>query len=176
MPRLNPVELANMSPEARRIYDVITSTRKGGLGGPFSVWIHAPSLAEPANLLHNAFRVDGKLDRRLFEMLILIVANEYKAQYVWSHHKAQAMKVGLSADIIENIGDGQRPTFTRAEEETLYETTVELLRRKTLDSDAYDRALRTFGATLLIEVVSAVGFYSMVCLLVNSFDVPARSH
>jgi 4-carboxymuconolactone decarboxylase len=161
-----------MTPDQRRIYDIVTSTRKGGLGGPFSVWAHVPALAEPANLLHNSFRLTGTLDRRLFEMLILIVAHEFGARYVWSHHVRQALSVGLEQEIIDAIEKGQTPVLEQGEEQVVYETVKELLRTKTLDAASFSTARETLGVSLLIELVSAVGFYSMVSLTVNAFDVP----
>jgi 4-carboxymuconolactone decarboxylase len=176
MPRLPSLSPEHLSESQRRVYDVITSTRKGGLGGPFSVWIHLPTLAEPANLMHNAFRLDGSLDRLLFEMLILIVAHEYRAAYVWAHHKAQALRIGLDPSLVEAIEADRRPSFTIRPQEIVYDATVELLANKTLASASYEAAANAFGEAILIEIVSAVGFYSMVCLLVNSFEVPATTH
>jgi len=162
-----------MTPNQRRVYDIVVSTRKGGLGGPFSVWARVPALAEPANLLHNAFRLDGTLDRRLFEMMILVVAHRYQARYVWSHHVQQALRVGLEREFIDAIEKGQAPAFKRVEEQVVYETIEELLNSKTLSDASFTTARKIIGESLLIELVTAVGFYSMVSLTVNAFDVPA---
>jgi 4-carboxymuconolactone decarboxylase len=175
MSRLNPIPIDEMTPDQRRVYDIVTSTRKGGLGGPFSVWAHVPALAEPANLLHNAFRLDGTLDRRLFEMLILIVAHEYQARYVWFHHARQALSVGLEKEIIDAIEEGREPPLGKTDEQIVYRTIIELLRSKALSDSSFASARETLGISLLIELVSAVGFYSMVSLTVNAFEVPTSA-
>jgi 4-carboxymuconolactone decarboxylase len=160
-----------MTEKQRSIHDLVASTRKGKIGGPFSVWFRVPELADPANFLHNAFRLTGALDRRLFELLILLVAHEYGARYVWTHHVGQALKAGLARATIDAIAAGQPPAFAQADEKPIYEVVRELLASKTLSGAAYDKALSVFGEALLIEIVTAVGFYSMVSLVVNSFDV-----
>lgn len=171
MARLTPLADEQMTEQQRRIRDVVSSTRKGTLGGPFSVWFRVPELAEPANLLHNAFRLTGSLDRRLFEMLILLVAHTYDANYVWTHHVGQALKAGLARSTIDAIAAGRTPDFSQADEGPLYQAVRELLTSRTLSDVSYQKALSAFGQDLLIEIVTAVGFYSTVSLVVNAFDV-----
>ncbi len=173
MSRLKQLAPDEMTVEQRRVCELITSTRKTGLGGPFSVWFRTPALAESANSLHNAFRLHGALDRQLFEMLILMVAHEFGAKYVWTFHIGQALKIGLPHAIIDAIGEGRRPNFTKEDQHLVYDLVRELLSSKSLTDHAFKKGMEAFGESLLIELVSAVGFYSTVCLLVNAFDVPA---
>lgn len=172
MARLTPIPIDEMTPDQRRVYNIITSTRKGGLGGPFSVWARVPNLAEPANLLHNAFRLNGALDRRILETMILVVAHEFQARYVWAHHVQQALRVGVEREQIDAIEKGETPAFARADEGIAFTIVKTLLRSKTLDASLFSIGRETFGEPLLIELVTAVGFYSMVSLVVNTFDVP----
>jgi 4-carboxymuconolactone decarboxylase len=174
-PRLRPLSENDMTPEQRRVGEIISGTRKG-LGGPFSVWVRTPDIAEPANLLHNAFRLDGKLDRRHFEMLILLVAREFGAKYVWTFHVGQALKAGLERSMIDAIRDGDLPDFAEPAAKLVYDLVRELLVNKTLSDASFKAGMDVLGDALLIELVSAVGFYSTVCLLVNSFDVPPPKH
>lgn len=175
MSRLKPLTESDMTPEQRRVAEIISTTRKG-LGGPFSVWVRNPAIAEPANLLHNTFRLHGKLERPLFEMLILLVAHEFGAKYVWTHHVGQALKVGLARSTIDAIGEDRVPDFTEPKARLVYDLVRELLSAKTLGDASFKTGMDVLGEALLIEVVSAVGFYSTICLLVNSFDVPAPKH
>jgi 4-carboxymuconolactone decarboxylase len=176
MARLAPLTPKQMTEKQRRIHDVVARTRKGSVGGPFSVWYRVPELAEPANLLHNAFRLNGTMDRRLFEMLILLVAHKYGAKYVWSHHVNQALKAGLARSTIDAIAGDREPRFEQHDEKFYYDVIQELLDSKTLRDATYREALSHLGEALLIEVVTAVGFYSMVSLVVNTFDVDPPAH
>jgi 4-carboxymuconolactone decarboxylase len=160
-----------MSAEQKQLYDIICATRAGHLGGPLSILIRTPHLAGAADDLHNAFRLNGKLKRRAFEMLVLMVAHHYKAAFAWVTHESLALKAGLPAQAIVAIAENRAPDFADKDEKTIHAVTERLLAQKTLDDVLYRRATEQLGSELLIETVAAVGFYSMVCLLLNSFDV-----
>src|SRR5581483_3864340 len=168
MTRLLPPALPNMTPEQKHLYDVMCATRGGNLGGPMSILIRTPHLAGAADALHNAFRLTGKLNRRAFEMLVLMVAHHYKAAFAWVTHARLALQAGLPAQSIEAIGENRTPAFADEHEKTIHAVVEHLLAQKMLDDALYRRAIEQLGAELLIETVAAVGFYSMVCLLLNS--------
>jgi len=87
MARIEQVERDKLTARQQALYDDIMRTRpRGKLSGPFSVWIHRPDIAEPANGLANCFRVSPKLDRRLIELIVLLVCRDATAQYAWSAH------------------------------------------------------------------------------------------
>jgi 4-carboxymuconolactone decarboxylase len=173
MQRLSDLDPTLMDAEQRRLFDVIAGTRAGGLGGPLSVLIRTPHIAGSADSLHNAFRLEGKLDRAAFEMLVLQVASRHEAGYAWKVHEALARKAGLPPDIIQSIERGTAPDqFQTPVQQQVYNVGAELLASRGLADATYEAAQKTLGTNLLIEVVAAVGFYSMVCLVLNAFRVP----
>jgi 4-carboxymuconolactone decarboxylase len=171
--RVAEVRYEALDAEQKRVYDIIVGSRKSGLGGPFSVLVRIPHIAEPANGLHNAFRLNGKLDRRIFELLILMVARAYTAEFAWAVHEALALKAGLDEQIIAAVRERRVPDFKGNDERLTYDLVNQLLQTKTLSSLAYQRGVDGLGLDLLLELVSAVGFYSMVCLVLNTFAVRA---
>ena len=69
MARIDQLEREKLGARQQQLYDEIMRTRpRGKLSGPFSVWIHRPDIAEPANALANCFRIAPKLDKRLIEV------------------------------------------------------------------------------------------------------------
>jgi 4-carboxymuconolactone decarboxylase len=81
MPRIEQVEREKLGARQLQLYDEIMRTRpRGKLSGPFSVWIHRPDIAEPANALANCFRVSPKLDKRLIELIVLLVCRDVSTQ------------------------------------------------------------------------------------------------
>ena len=171
--RVAEVRYEALNAEQKRVYDIIVGSRKSGLGGPFSVLVRIPHVAEPANGLHNAFRLHGKLNRRIFELLILMVARAYTAEFAWVVHEALALKAGLDEQIIAAVRERRVPDFKGNDERLTYDLVNQLLHTKTLSSSAYQQGIDGLGLDLLLELVSAVGFYSMVCLVLNTFGVPA---
>ena len=174
--RVAEVRYDELDADQKRIYDIIAGTRKSGLGGPFSVLVRIPHVAEPANGLHNAFRLSGRLDRRIFELLILIVARDHTTEFAWVVHEALALKAGLDEAIIAAVRERRLPDFKQADERLTYDLVMQLLRTKNLSESAYQRGIDLLGLDLLIELVSAVGFYTMVCLVLNTFAVPAAGN
>ena len=99
MARIEQVERDKLTARQQTLYDDIMRTRpRGKLSGPFSVWIHRPDIAEPANGLANCFRVSPKLDKRLIELIVLLVCRDATAQYAWSAHFNLAREAGLSGE------------------------------------------------------------------------------
>ncbi|HVO92800.1 MAG TPA: hypothetical protein VMT22_08170 [Terriglobales bacterium] len=64
------------------------------------------------------------------------------------------------------------PTFTREDERLVYDITTELNTTRSLSEISFNRGMALFGELQMVELVSAVGFYSMVAMTLNAFDVP----
>ena len=116
MSRLGPIRLEELTPDQKRLYDEIMRTRANGLSGPFGVWLRNPSVAEPAEQLQNAFRLHSKLDKRVAELLVLLVARDWTAQYAWYLHEILALKAGLNADTVAAIRERRRPGALKDDE------------------------------------------------------------
>ena len=62
-------------------------------------------------------------------------------------------------------------SFESEEEKMVYELVNELIETKTLSQDSYNRAVKRLGEKDLIELVTDVGFYTMIAMVLNVFDV-----
>ncbi|MEO7404463.1 MAG: carboxymuconolactone decarboxylase family protein [Burkholderiales bacterium] len=161
-----------MTPEQRRIANDIGAARGGVVRGPFAIWLRNPEIADRANQFGNALRIAGKLDKRLFELMILVVARHWSAQYEWFAHEKQARENGVSDAVIEAIRHRRKPVFERADEALVYDLVSEMNETRTLSQPTYDLALAHFGQDLMIELVTSLGFYTMVAVVLNGFDAP----
>jgi 4-carboxymuconolactone decarboxylase len=172
MSRIAALELDQLSPEQKRIYNEIAGARGGVVRGPFAVWLRLPAIADAANQLGNSIRLHGKLDRRLFELAILVVARHWNAQYEWYVHEKDARAAGVTEEMIADIRERRVPTFAREDERLVYDLVIELQDSKTLMDKTYERAVALIGVDLLIELVTAVGFYTTAAVMINVFDTP----
>lgn len=172
MSRLPVLQSENLTAEQKRIYDEIARVRHGVVRGPFPIWLRIPELADRANQFGNALRVNGKLDKRLFELMVLIIARHWSAQYEWFAHAKAALEAGLSPDVVDAIQDRRRPESLREDEQLIYELVTELVDTRTISQPSYDRALAALGLNLLIELITAAGFYTMIAMMLNVFDAP----
>jgi 4-carboxymuconolactone decarboxylase len=171
MARVDQLKPEEFSAEQQRIAGEISATRKR-VGGPFGIWLRTPAIADAANRLGTTLRHDSNLDRRLFELMVLIIARHWGAQYEWFVHESAARKEGLPDAVIEAVRAGRTPAFTDPNEQLVYDVVSELLATKKLSDPTYARALAAFGLELLIEFISAAGFYTMVAMMLTAFDVP----
>lgn len=173
MARIDEVKRETLDPRQQRLYDDIMRTRpRGKLSGPFSVLMHRPDIAEPANGLANCFRVHATLDKRLIELITLLMCRAATVKYAWAVHEPLARQAGLTPQIVGAIRAGERPDFSREDERLIYDLVTELLTAKALSDDTFARATAAFGRDGVIEAVSCAGFYSMVGLILNAFAVP----
>jgi len=175
MARIDQVNRENLNARQQQLYDAIMRTRpRGALSGPFSVWIHTPEIAEPADALANCFRVNPKLDTRLIELIILLMCRSATVQYAWSVHEKLARQAGLTAQTIDAIRARKRPDFSRDDERLIYDLVTELLTAKTVSAPTFERATAALGRDGVIEAVSCAGFYGMIGFVLNAFEVPPQ--
>jgi 4-carboxymuconolactone decarboxylase len=173
--RLDPLPLDKLSPEQKALHDELGRSRNGRVTGPFAIWLHTPAVCDAANELTLSLRENGSIDKRLYELITLIVTRHWSAQYAWSQHVGPAAAAGISADVIEAIRQRRKPDLQTDNERLVYEAVTELHERKPLSQTTYDRLVKQFGVEHTIEIVSIVGLYGMVSTLLNAFDVPTLS-
>lgn len=175
MARVGDVKRENLSPRQQQLHDEFLKSRpRATLTGPFSVLIHTPDIAEPADKLVNYYRQEATLGRRLVELVILLVVRSASVQYAWSVHEPHALKEGFSQDVIDAIRVRKKPDLKRDDEKLVYDFVMELLADKTVGTAMFDRAKAAFGLEGVIELVTLVGNYVMIGLVLNTFDIPPQ--
>jgi len=170
MPRLPEIE-EKLSAGQRQVYDTIKTVR-GQVRGPFAVWLRNAELAEHTLKLQDLFASRVKLDRQLVQLMILVSARISSAQFAWHVHEPHAREHGIAPEIIEAIRERRAPSFVHEDERFVYDITVELHTTGTLSEATFSRGMGLFGEQRLVELVSAIGFYTMVAMTLNAFDVP----
>ena len=171
MSRLPPLEPDKFTP-AQQALAAEVSRGRPKIAGPFSVWIRNPPIADAANKLLLAVRQNGKLDKRLYELMVLTIARRAAVHYAWAVHEPLALAAGLAPDVIEALRAGTAPAFNNPDEGLIYEATTSLLANVKLNDATYQALLRRFGEALTIEIVTLVGTYCLIGTVLNAFEVP----
>ena len=94
MSRLPRAKREELSPEHQKIWDQINAARSGG-GGPYSMLLHSPAMAQHIAATEDYFRTSSLLPDADREIIILTAAREVDARYAWSRHEVRAHKVGI---------------------------------------------------------------------------------
>jgi len=148
---------------------------RDGLGGPFDIMLLSPGMASGMVDLFEYYRFRTKLPARLKEFAILILAREWTAQFEWFAHKPAAETAGLSAAVIADLRLGQRPAAMQPDEVAVYDLATALIRDHAADDAAFDKARALLGDEQLVDLISLLGEYMKVALLLNAgrVGVPA---
>lgn len=161
---------AALDAEGRAIYDSILASR-GNLDGPFLAWLHSPGFADPAQQLGKFCRYDTQLSTLQSELLILIVAAHFQSAGEWAIHAPIAIAAGLHREAVDAIAAGDEPQGLDQDAALLAQCARTLLRTNALPAALRDRAVARFGIPTLVEAVGLVGYYSLVAMTLNAFDM-----
>lgn len=154
------------------VYGGRAASNRNNLSGPFNIWMRSPGLAENMTGLSNFLRYQSSLPPRVQELVTLIVAQRNGAAYAWVNHLGYAKKSGLSEAVIATLENGQRPDLDADIDAAVFDFTTELLDTRSVGDATYRAALSHFGEAGTVELVSQIGFYVMITLSLNAFQVP----
>jgi 4-carboxymuconolactone decarboxylase len=172
MARIHPIPRDEMSAEQIRVNDTIAAARVGGqASGPFAIWLRTPEFAELAGYFGMYLRTRTTLPRRLLELTVLVTARNWTAQYEWYAHEKFVGVAGLDADLVEDLRLGRRPDFKAADEAVVFDVAIEIDRTKTLSADTYQRALDTLGEQTVIDLLTVIGYYTMIAVVLVGLEV-----
>ncbi|MCP5184225.1 MAG: carboxymuconolactone decarboxylase family protein [Pseudomonadales bacterium] len=176
MGRLTQKRLDQLSAEQKAVFDYIVANRPlkpqdGTIGGPFDVWLTNPELGQRLVELGGFFRFRTSVDRRYIELAILVTGAHWQAQFEWYAHEPMARQAGVPEDIIQAIKVGERPALIDAGDKATYALAHALHTTHRVDQATFDAAVTQFGEQGVAELVSLCGFYSLVSMTLNTFDV-----
>ncbi len=170
MPRLAPLDPDQFTPDQQRIADSIRSGR-GSLGGPFLPWLRSPELCDRAQRLGEFVRYHSTLEPLLSEFAIIVTARYWKAQYEFFAHARMAKAAGVSDAIVEAVRTGTEPVLDDERHRVIYDFVTEYFETHRVSEATYQRATATLAERGVVDLVGIVGYYSLVSLTLNVFDV-----
>jgi 4-carboxymuconolactone decarboxylase len=171
--RLPPLSPDRLSPEQRAALAEITAGPRGGAIGPFVPLLRSPGLMSPLQRTGEYLRYASTLDRRLFEMTVLIVARRWDQQFEWGHHHPLALDAGLDPAVADAIAHDRRPEEMDPAAAAVWDLLDELDRTNGVTDATYERALAQLGEAGVVEVVAAAGYYTTLAMVMNTARTPA---
>jgi 4-carboxymuconolactone decarboxylase len=170
MARLTPITKKDQVPAKHHaIVDNIVKSR-GGIQGPFTMFLHSPEIADRVGHLGAYVRFEGALDMRVRVLAAMTVAREFDAMYVWGAQTGSARKQGVPESTITAIRE-KHSRGLPPEDAQIVDFTRDLLRKHRVD-DATANALRKrFGDDQFIQLTGAIGYYSLLAMTVNACEL-----
>jgi 4-carboxymuconolactone decarboxylase len=177
-PDVNPVTLtrlpqltrADLDDEGKAIYDKIVGDGPTPTTGPVSMSLYSPKVALAFSDLNGFLRYNGDLSPRHTEVAILVAAWEIEQQYEYSAHEPAALRFGAPQAVIDTIKYDREPVGLSPEETIIIRLGRQLMREHKVDSDLYAEAVRLFGRKGLVELVTVMGDYVMVGMVLTTID------
>jgi 4-carboxymuconolactone decarboxylase len=172
-PRFTELTPETMTQEQRKVAEAIQSGPRGaGLRGPFNALLRAPELADLVQRVGAYVRFSSSLPARLNELAIIIAGRHWTAQYEFYAHRKLALAAGLAPAIADAVAAGRRPDGMTAEEAAVHDFASELVGTGQVSDAHYAAVHERWGERGVIDLVGAVGYYSMVSMVLNTARVP----
>lgn len=185
MRRLSPILPQHFTPAQRRVFEAVTLGKRaalhgtggllnesGAMRGPFNAWLHRPVLGDLAQRLGEELRFEGMLPERLREIAVLVAAAHWRSQFEWWAHEKLARRAGVPDRIIDDIREGRERITGSQAETSVHAFARALLLTARVPQDTYAHAVAELGDSGVVELVILLGYYSMVAMTLNVFEVP----
>jgi 4-carboxymuconolactone decarboxylase len=182
--RLTPLVPERLSPAARALYGAITGGRRasdlgpveltaadGSLHGPFDAMLRSPRIGHAVQQLGALLRYESVLPATVREVVILTVARAWRSRFEWHVHAVAAQRAGLSADVLEALRDGRRPTTLGSREAVAFDLCRSLEGSHAVPQELYERAREQLGEQGVVEAVFLFGYYALIAAILSAFDV-----
>lgn len=144
---------------------------RGRVPAPMIAWLRRPELARPAQQLGAGLRFGGALADTSRELAILVCARHWRSHYEWTAHRRIGLAAGLSPAVADAIARRDPPPEDGSELALIWRLSLEILQDGQLGAESRAAALAGPGEAALVELVMLLGYYSMVALTLNVFEI-----
>jgi 4-carboxymuconolactone decarboxylase len=151
------------------VFDSIVASR-GGVHGPFLMFMHSPEVSGRVAHLGAYVRFEGSLDMKVRVLAALTIAREFHAMYVWGAQTGQARRLGVPEETITAIRENHSRGISPADAE-IVEFTRQLLRKHRVEDGLFKKMHERFGNDELVQLTTAIGYYTMLGMTVNACEL-----
>ena len=172
--RIKEIPENEMTAEQRKVLADLVAGR-GKVLTPYKIWIHSPKLAAALETIGTFLNKAGSLSEREVELIICIIANHWKGEYVWAAHVKICRALGFPQSVFDAIRAGQTPQLEDERERTIYDLAKISMEPGGGSDEVFDRAEKLLGRNGIAEVLGLLGYYSSVSMGMKLHRVPVRA-
>lgn len=158
----------------RLVAQALIQGPRQGVFGPFVPLLRCPDLLERVAALGEQLRFGGSLDPRIRELVTCAVSRHVSNQFEWLVHAPLARQAGVSEGTLESLRAGSLPSGLPADEAEAIAFAAELLTTHGVSDRTYATALSRWGEPGVVELATLVGYFVMVCWVMNMARTPGR--
>jgi 4-carboxymuconolactone decarboxylase len=171
--RIKEIPEIELTAEQKKVIEDLVAGR-GKLLTPYKIWIHAPRLAAALETIGTYLNKKGSLSTREVELIICMISNHWKGEYVWAVHVKMCLELGFKQAVFDAIRAGQTPQFETDRERAIYDLSQIAMAPGGGSDEVFNRAEEVLGRNGIAEVVALLGYYSSVAMGMKLHRAPLR--
>ncbi|MCW8087571.1 carboxymuconolactone decarboxylase family protein [Sabulicella glaciei] len=171
MPRLDLPPEETMSLEQREACAEAVAGVRGRVPAPMIAWIRNAEFARRGQKLGELLRYHTTLEPALSELAILVCARHWTSHHEWTAHKREGLKAGITPEVVASIAARREPALPDERARAVYDVSRTLLATGRVPAPLYASALAALGERGLVELVGILGYYCLVALTLNTFEL-----
>jgi 4-carboxymuconolactone decarboxylase len=171
--RFSMVPREQRTAEQAAVLTEITEGPRKTFGGPFVPLLRSPGLLRHLHKVGEHLRFEGEAGDRLTEFTVLLTARRWNQGFEWAVHAQLALDAGVDPGILEAIKVGNRPADMDASMLAVWDVFSELDQTTRVSDETFARAREVLGETALVELVTVMGYYTTLALVLNLSATPA---
>ncbi len=179
MGRLTPLRYEQLDQNQADVWEALTTSRDldligpdGSLIGPFNAFVHVPRVGRRLASLGGHLRFRTSIERRLTEVAICTVGAHWRAEFEFFAHAPMALEHGIDPAVLDALCEGRTPEFAHPDEQLVHAITTQLLIDRRVDDATFAAGEELLGEAGMIELASLVGYYCLISMILNLFEVP----
>jgi 4-carboxymuconolactone decarboxylase len=159
--RLPLIKRENLNDQVKKAYDAAAANAPGGRPeGAAAIRLHRSGVD---------VRWESPVGRALTELAIISTAREHDQPYEWSLHEMEALAVGLDPAVIDAVRNKKPLAGIGEKDAAVIQLAREIARHK-VSLETYARALKDFGESNLVDIVSLMGNYAGTATRLSAFN------
>ena len=173
--RYEEVALAQMSPPMKEAYEY-TMQLRGIVPGPHKIWLANAALSRTIVPVGAYYQKQSTLTKAEIEIVTVLTNARWHSAYGTYEHEKIAEKLGhIPAETTARLIEGLPAELSDERQEVVYELVSALVRPRIVPVSVYKRGKNALGDAGIVEVAVLIGWFTMVCMTLNVYDVPANA-
>jgi 4-carboxymuconolactone decarboxylase len=100
-------------------------------------------------------------------------SKKWNAQFEWFVQASLAKRDGLQPEVIEAIRVGQKPKFTKSDEQLVFNALTELFSNNAISDATFTSLHNTLGYAATADFINFSGIFNMAGMVINMLDMKA---
>jgi len=170
--RLPLIDRSALDDEGKKVFDAVASNPNSlaGLRGPVGIRLYSAGITRNRGRETAYLRYGSTISRKHAELIILVTARAFDAQFEWTYHEPPGREEGLAQEVIDAVKHNRPLVGLPEQDAAIIQLGREVLGRKTATSDTFAKALQLFGEETLVEIVALYGASANTAILLHAFD------